>query len=198
MFPNILNLSKRLPLVLASSSPRRHQMLAEIGCQFTVITHEVDETRQPEELPLLCASRLAKEKALAVDVTGRTIVLGCDTVVVIDRIVLGKPRSKDEAFSMLSMLSGNRHEVCTALALVQDGEIVKSGYDVTAVYFNEVPTDQIREYIAGGEPMDKAGAYGIQGMGAFLVDRIEGSLDTVIGLPRKLLDEMAADLLRNP
>jgi septum formation protein len=185
-------------LVLASGSPRRHQLLAEIGCQFTIQTHEVDETRRPDEPPFAFAVRLAKEKAIAVEAVSGAYVLGCDTIVVIDGKVLGKPRSGDEALEMLRTLSGNRHEVCTAMAFATEGQIVSSGYDVTGVYFNRVTDQQIRDYVAAGEPMDKAGAYGIQGMGGFLVDRIEGNLDTVVGLPRDLLDQLAAALLRKP
>jgi septum formation protein len=198
MYPNIRDLSLRFPLVLASGSPRRRQLLDEIGCRFTISTHEIDETQQREELPFAFALRLAKEKALAVASDTGSYVLGCDTIVVIEGTVLGKPRSEDEAFAMLKTLSGNHHEVCTAIAFAGDGRIVESGYDVTGVYFHRVTDRQIRDYVAAGEPMDKAGAYGIQGMGGFLVDRIEGNLDTVIGLPRDLLDQLAAALLRKP
>ena len=197
MFPNIRDLSNRVPLVLASGSPRRQQLMEEIGCRFVVQTHEIEELRRPDESPFPFALRLAEDKALAIADKSGAIILGCDTIVVIDDIVLGKPRSRDEAFSMLSMLSGQRHQVCTALAFVREGRVICSDYDVTTVYFHRVSTDQIWEYIANGEPMDKAGAYGIQGMGGFLVDRIEGNLDTVVGLPRHLLEHMAAEILRN-
>lgn len=197
MFPSIRELSHRFPLILASGSPRRHQFMEEIGCHFMVQTHEIEETRRRDESPLPFALRMAEDKALAIDDKTSSIILGCDTIVVVGPIVLGKPRSRDEAFSMLSMLSGQHHEVCTALAFVREGRVLCSDYDVTTVFFNRVSSDQIWEYIANGEPMDKAGAYGIQGMGGFLVDRIEGNLDTVVGLPRYLLDHMAAEILRN-
>ncbi len=197
MFPNIRELSHRFVLTLASGSPRRLQFMEEIGCRFVVQTHEIEESRRPGESPFPFALRLAEEKALAIEDKSSAIILGCDTIVVVGDIVLGKPRSRDEAFSMLSMLSGQHHRVCTALAFVREGRVICSDYDVTTVYFHWVSSDQIWQYIANGEPMDKAGAYGIQGMGGFLVDRIEGNLDTVIGLPRHLLDDMAAEILRN-
>jgi len=196
MYPNILELSRRFPLALASGSPRRQQLLREIGCQFSIETHDIDETRRPGEPASDFARRLAEEKALAVRVSGAAMALGFDTVVVLSDTVLGKPTDADDAFRMLSMLSGQKHIVCTAVAFAQSGQILASDYDVTSVYFRPVSPEQLRHYVAAGEPMDKAGAYGIQGMGGFLVDRIEGNLDTVIGLPRGLMDRMAAGLLR--
>jgi len=151
------------------------------------------------ETPLDFARRLAEQKALAVsrEVGGTAVVLGCDTVVILDNQILQKPEDERQAFQTLSRLSNREHIVCTALALVSETEIAASGHELTRVLFNRVSAEQINEYIATGEPMDKAGAYGIQGMGAFLVDRIEGNLDNVIGLPRKLLDELAGDVLRS-
>jgi len=195
MYSNIRELSLRVPIILASGSPRRRQLLLETGSHFTVETHEVDETRRVGEPPYQYAVRLAEEKALAIESSTVSVVMGFDTIVVVDDLVLGKPESPDQAFEMLHQLSGRRHEVCTAVAIARNGFIISSQFDVTGVYFHEVSDRQIREYIEGGEPMDKAGSYGIQGMGGFLVDRIEGNLDTVVGLPRDLLDRMAASLL---
>jgi septum formation protein len=195
MFHHIRDLSLRVPLVLASGSPRRQQLLSETGSRFTIETHDVDETRRANEPAFQFAVRLAEEKALAVETSRQTVVLGFDTIVVVDDLVLGKPGSKDQAFEMLRLLSGRRHEVCTAVAMARTGRIFLSQFDVTCVYFHAVTDSQIRDYIEGGEPMDKAGSYGIQGMGGFLVDRIEGNIDTVVGLPRDLLDRMAATLL---
>ncbi len=195
MFNHIRDLSFRIPLILASGSPRRRQLLSETGSRFTIETHDVDETRRTNEPALQYAVRLAEEKALAVETLRETVVLGFDTIVIVDDLVLGKPDSKDHAFTMLKLLSERRHEVCTAVAMTRNGQVLSSQYDVTKVYFHAVTDNQISDYIEGGEPMDKAGSYGIQGMGAFLVDRIEGNLDTVVGLPRDLLDRMAAALL---
>ncbi len=137
---------------------------------------------------------MARDKArlVAGKVNKRHIVLGCDTVVATGDKILQKPRDAADAFAILSSLVGHRHTVCTALALAEGGGLKASGYELTEVYFNPATPEQIRDYIETGEPMDKAGAYGIQGMGAFLVDRIEGNLDNVIGLPRMLLDRLAA------
>lgn len=195
MFHHIRDLSFRVPLILASGSPRRQQLLTETGSRFTIETHDVDETRRVDEPAFKYAVRLAEEKALAVVTSREAVVLGFDTIVVVDDLVLGKPDSKDRAMEMLRILSGRSHEVCTAVALARDNRIVSSQFDVTRVYFHAVSDSQIRDYIEGGEPVDKAGSYGIQGMGGFLVDRIEGNLDTVVGLPRDLLDRMAASLL---
>ncbi len=195
MYSNIVALSRRFPLILASGSPRRRTLLSEIGCDFRIENHEVDEAIRMGELPYTYAVRLAKEKALAVVTSGDQVVFGFDTIVVINGQVLGKPSSEAEARGMLSRLSGNKHVVCTAVALAQQNKISVSGHDLTTVKFKKVTADQIAEYVQNGEPMDKAGAYGIQGMGAFLVDSIEGNLDTVIGLPRNLLDQFCAALL---
>jgi septum formation protein len=195
MHRHILELSRRIPLILASGSPRRQALLSEIGCRFRIETHDVDETLRDDEPPFAYALRLAKEKALAVKSPGNSIVFGFDTIVVVDDIVLGKPDSAEQAYAMLRLLSGRRHEVCTAIAIVSASNILSADYDVTAVFFKPVTDDQIRDYVEKGEPMDKAGAYGIQGMGGFLVDTTEGNLDTVIGLPRQLLDRMCAALL---
>ena len=109
--------------------------------------------------------------------------------------VLGKPADEQDAVRILSQLANKRHIVCTALAICGKQGMLSSGYEVTEVFFNNVAPDQIREYVASGEPMDKAGAYGIQGMGAFLVDTIKGNLDTVIGFPRVLLDDLSRQIL---
>jgi septum formation protein len=195
--PHLSDLAARFELILGSGSPRRVRLLAETGVPYRQVIPQVDETAQPGEPPLDYAVRLARSKAEAVSQRlGRnSVVLGCDTIVILDDAILEKPVDEPDAFRILSLLSGQRHRVCTSAALAHSGATLVSGCDVTDVYFNEVTPEQILEYIATGEPMDKAGAYGIQGQGGFLVDRIEGSLDTVIGLPRKLLDELAANAL---
>jgi septum formation protein len=122
------------------------------------------------------------------------VVLGCDTIVVLDDEVLGKPRSPEEAVRMLTRLSGRRHIVCSAVALgIAEGEIF-DGYELTEVYFRPIDERDIRDYVATGEPLDKAGAYGIQDRGVFLVDRVVGNIDNVIGLPLTLVDELAGKL----
>jgi len=196
MYPGILELSRRYKLVLASGSPRRQQLLKEIGCSFTIETHDVDEIQRPGEKPYEFARRLAEEKARSVEGDRDAIALGFDTIVIVDETVLGKPVDTKDALRMLTMLVGRRHVVCTAVAFAQSGILLASDFDVTTVYFHPVAPERLEAYIAAGEPMDKAGSYGIQGMGGFLVDRIEGNLDTVVGLPRGLMDRLAAEILR--
>jgi septum formation protein len=192
-FDCIKELARKHQLVLGSRSPRRVKLLTEMGIAFEQMVSTVDEQLQAAEDPFAYAERLAREKALWVSerCDPKSIVLGCDTVVVLNGSIMDKPSSEQEAFETLKTLSGNTHTVATALALVRAEWVLAKGHEKTTVVFNEVTEVQIRDYIQTGEPMDKAGAYGIQGMGGFLVDRIEGNLDNVIGLPRNLLDRLA-------
>jgi len=194
---SLLQLANRYQLVLGSGSPRRVQLLGDMGVKFTQIIPDIDETPAPSEPPLEYAVRLAEEKAMWVarNIESNQIVLGSDTVVVLDDKVLGKPEDKADALRILATLSGKQHVVSTALALANNQTVLASGFESTKVLFNEVTEAQIKAYIESGEPMDKAGAYGIQGMGAFLVDRIEGNLDNVVGLPGALLESLAARIL---
>jgi septum formation protein len=173
------------------------QLLAESDIRFRQVIPDLEEAIQPGEQPYVYARRLAEDKALAVaaKVGDDSLVIGCDTIVVLDELVLEKPKDEADARRILSLLSGHKHVVCSALAIAQGRNVLASGYDLTNVYFNTLSTEAIARYIASGEPMDKAGAYGIQGMGAFLVDRIEGNLDTVVGLPRMLLEDLAGKVL---
>ncbi|MDX9857197.1 MAG: Maf family protein [candidate division Zixibacteria bacterium] len=196
-YRHLRELAHSHPLVLASGSPRRFDLLTELGIPFQRIVPDLEEVRDPGEPPFDYAVRLAEDKALMVGrgLLPSAIALGCDTVVVLGDSILEKPANANEAFGCLRTLSGKQHVVCTALAFVQEERLLVSAYDTTKVFFNEITDRQIEEYIGTGEPMDKAGAYGIQGMGSFLVDRIDGNLDTVIGLPRNLLDSLARDVL---
>jgi septum formation protein len=196
-YKDLHQLAKQHHLVLGSGSPRRARLLEELGIRFRKIIPQIAETSLPGEKPCACALRLAEEKAESVvsQLNDHEIVLAGDTIVVRDDVILGKPNNEQEAFETLSRLAGKTHYVCTALALAERTGLLCSGTEQTEVRFNAVTPDQIREYIASGEPMDKAGAYGIQGMGAFLVDSIEGNLDNVIGLPRTLLDRLARGVL---
>ncbi|MFH1741541.1 MAG: Maf family protein [bacterium] len=194
----IIALARNRRLVLGSRSPRRVQLLTELGVVFRQAISEIDETQQLGEDPFRYAVRLAEYKALDVArlCNPDEIVIGGDTVVVLEGIILGKPSNRDEAVRTLLRLSGKRHTVCTALALANNTGVLCSGAESTEVYFNRVTNEQVEKYVDTGEPMDKAGAYGIQGMGAFLVDRIEGNLDNVVGLPRALLDSLAREAHR--
>jgi septum formation protein len=182
------------PLILASSSPRRRQLLELIGLAFAVVPAEVDETPFAGEDPSTYASRAARDKALEVAAKhpGR-LVLGADTVVEVDREILGKPASADDAASMLRRLSGRSHLVHTALALVVDGRSHEVA-DSTRVEFVQLTDELIRWYVATGEPADKAGAYAIQGLGGLLVSRVDGSPHTVVGLPLHRMPELFAAL----
>ncbi len=196
-YSHIRQLAHRRKLVLGSRSPRRVALLKDLGIAFKQIIPSLEEQRREGEPAFQFARRLAKDKALSVAAKTNAghLVIGCDTIVVLDDNILQKPRDESEAFEILTTLAGRTHVVCTALALAERGRLVAADYELTNVCFNPVTAQQISGYIATGEPMDKAGAYGIQGMGAFLVDRIDGNLDNVIGLPRTLLDSLAEEVI---
>lgn len=182
------------PLVLASSSPRRRELLQQIGVEFDVRVCPVDETPLPAEDPQAYVRRLAIIKAQAsVLADDQRPVLGADTTVVCDGQILGKPENLADAQRILGMLSGRRHQVLTAIALVH-GTSVLSEVVSTDVLFRTISPAEIAQYWASGEPCDKAGAYGIQGKGAVFVSRIEGSYSAVVGLP---LAETAALLTKS-
>jgi len=184
------------PIVLASSSPRRRRLLRELGVGFSVRVPDVDERPLPGELPGPHVRRLALAKARAVarelaPGCGVRWVIGADTVVVLDGKILGKPRDPKDAAGMLAQLSGRTHEVLTGVALVPTG----GGRGRTAVVCSRVEMKlldeaTIRRYVAGGEPLDKAGAYAVQGRGRHLVARVSGSLTNVIGLPLERLGQL--------
>ena len=169
-------------VVLASQSPRRRQLLELAGIAHEVRPADVDESLVVGELPEHYVERLAREKAavIASNENG-ALVIGADTTVVIDNIVLGKPLDVGDAERMLRMLSGRSHTVMTAVAASYDGKIV-SGVEVVDVTFRPLDDEEIRQYVSTGEPMDKAGAYGIQGYGATIVRRIDGDYFAVMGL----------------
>lgn len=180
--------NRGVPLVLASGSPRRAEILRILGLEFSVQPTGVDESILKGESPAGHVLRLAEEKARAVSAgRGEALVLGGDTVVVLDGRLLGKPGSESEAVSMLLELQGREHEVLTGLALAVPGGEVFSGVQGTRVTFREFGSETARAYVATGEPMDKAGAYGIQGAGAALVAGLDGDYFNVVGLPVPLL-----------
>jgi septum formation protein len=181
-------------VVLASSSPRRRQLLDLIGIAHVVRPAHIDETMRPREAPRRHAERLAREKATAVATRDpELITIGADTVVVINRKVLGKPGDDAEAMHMLSQLSGREHTVITAVA-VSRGKKLRSAIEEVRVKFRRLREDEIEAYVTTGEPMDKAGAYGIQGYGATIVERIEGDYFAVMGLPLVRLITLMRDL----
>ena len=174
-------------LVLASQSPRRRDLLHLIRLDHEVRPAHVDETQRPGEMPRVYAERLAREKAQTVAQERRdAAVIGADTIVVVDGEVLGKPRDAEDAAAMLRRLSGRAHIVDTAVAVAR-GARIASGVEEVEVVFRPLNEQQIARYIETGEPMDKAGAYGIQGYGATIVERIDGDFFAVMGLPLGLL-----------
>jgi septum formation protein len=215
-------------LVLASASPRRQELLRNAGIPFVVQPADIDETRRTGEVPRECAERLAREKALAVwrmrakaappqAAQPQDVVLGADTIVVVDETILGKPADAKDAIRMLRLLSGRVHRVITGVCVVgpvdsgqspvasKIGPLNVSGRihedsaadrspltasETTLVTMNELSDEEIREYVATGEPMDKAGAYAIQGMASRWIPRIEGDYSNVVGLPVALVYQM--------
>ena len=171
------------PIVLASQSPRRAELIARLGLDFDVQPADIDESYRPGETPPAHAERLAREKAETIARTHpHALVVGSDTIVVIDGDVLGKPKSREHAVEMLMRLSGRDHEVCTGVAVAMDGR-VESGLERVRVRFRRLDRRACDEYVATGEPMDKAGAYGIQGFGSAIVESIDGDYFAVMGLP---------------
>lgn len=170
-------------LVLASRSPRRRQLLEMLGIPIVVAHADVQEIPLPRETPSAYARRLARDKARAVP---GALVLGADTIVVLDDEILEKPGDPVHALEMLRRLQGRWHEVITSVCLIADGKTYEA-QDRTSVEFRAATDEMLRAYIATGEPLDKAGAYGIQGYGAALVERIEGDFFGVMGLPVRLV-----------
>ena len=171
-------------MILASASPRRKEILENFGFSFKTIVKNIDETSdktRAEEKILEIAEK--KARAATIDFPDENVV-GADTVVVVDGKILGKPKNKEDAFSMLKSLSGRSHEVITAFSFINiNKNISYSDYEITKVYFKNLTDDEINWYINTKEPMDKAGAYGIQGKGAFFVEKIEGDFFSVMGFP---------------
>ncbi len=177
------------PLVLASSSPRRKQLLEMLGIPIRVISPDVAEERRPVETAIDYVERLAREKAL--NVPG-ALVLGADTTVIVRDQMLEKPKDTADALEMLRKLQGRTHQVITSVALVADGTLHQAT-DITNVTFRRADDAMLEAYVATGEPMDKAGAYGIQGYGAALVERIDGDFFSVMGLPLRLVLNLLQD-----
>jgi len=182
-------------LILASASPRRRELLTQAGYLFEVQASSVDESRRSGEDAIRFATRLAREKAQQVFAQRQssaqpTLVLGADTVVVCDEEILGKPADAADATRMLRLLSGRTHRVVTGVAVVGGAQAVEVGAEVTQVTVRTLSPQEIAEYVAGGEPMDKAGAYAIQGYAARWIPRISGCYFNVVGLPLALVESL--------
>lgn len=170
-------------LILASGSPRRRQLLEMLGIEVAIQPPHIPEIREPHELPQPYVERLAREKAASVS---GDLVLAADTTVVVEGEILEKPADPDDALRMLRRLQGRTHQVITAIALKTSGGTL-TATDITAVTFRAADDAFLAAYVATGEPMDKAGAYGIQGYGAALVEGIQGDFFSVMGLPVRLV-----------
>jgi septum formation protein len=175
-------------LILASRSPRRAELLTRLGLTFELRVPEVDESLLPSEPPAAAADRLARLKAEAATEEG-ALSVGCDTLVVHRGDILGKPKTTAEAVEMVCRLQGDEHRVYTGVALARPGR-TESAVEATRVWFRPLDARECEEYVATHEPMDKAGAYGIQGFGAAVVERIEGDYFNVMGLPIQRLLEL--------
>ena len=191
-----IEVPKALKVVLASASPRRKELCTLAGLAFSVQVADCDESFPQNTPPLLAVELLAKRKGYAVakNLPKDTLVIASDTLVELDGKPLGKPENEAHALKMLSALSGKAHFVRTGVAVYYGGRVL-SGADSTAVYFYSVKEQDLLAYIQTGEPADKAGAYAIQGKGSFLVEKIEGNYDTVVGLCTKELANLISRIL---
>lgn len=184
---------KKHRLVLASSSPRRHELFKMLGLSFSARVSDVEEPIL-DCSPASQAEENAKNKALAAsDGDSSEIIVAADTIVVLEGKILGKPKDKTEAFDFLSALEGKRHDVITGLC-IQKGDAIRTVHEISGVYFAEMNEGEIKDYIATDEPMDKAGAYGIQGFGSQFVRRIEGCYFNVMGFPIHLFYKTLKDM----
>jgi septum formation protein len=185
-------------IVLASASPRRAEILRGIDWPFETLAVNIDESRRAGEAAAGYVERLAQEKAEAARISKPAqLVLGADTIVVVDGEILGKPRDADDARRMLRLLNGRWHQVLTGIALLHGSEAPRAivAHEVTQVKFAEMAAPEIDWYVSTVEPMDKAGAYAIQGFGARFIERIEGDYYNVVGLPVRLLYQLVQQLL---
>jgi len=204
--PNLRRLSDEIDIILGSGSPRRKDLLQQAGIPFRIVTVDVAEIVLDNEPSAEAAKRLASLKADAVaelsdnkDEKKPLLIIAADTIVWSEGACLGKPQDADEALRMLQSLRGRTHQVFTGVAMTlrhsQNPSVSISDVAVTKVTFKNVSDEELRRYIATGDPLDKAGAYGAQELGGFLVDHIDGELDTVIGFPLALVDELAGAIL---
>ena len=185
-----------MDIILASQSPRRKELLGQMGLRgFKITSPEVDETVEEHMPPAQVVEELSRRKALAVagHADPDDLIIAADTVVALEGAVLGKPADQRDAFAMLTALSGNRHYVYTGLTVIQGDQVVTQ-HECTTVTFRELEPEEISHYIATGEPMDKAGAYGIQGYGALFIEGISGDYYNVMGLPVCRLGQILGQL----
>lgn len=186
-----------MELILASQSPRRRELLGLFRLPFVIRVADIDETMNPEIPPYDEVARVSREKALAVSRQVDDVVIAADTIVVCEGKVLGKPHTPQEAAQMLRLLSGRDHQVMTGMTVVR-GQQIRSCTEVTDIHFRQLSEKEIAAYVATGEPMDKAGAYGIQGGAALFAEKMVGDYYNVMGLPvcklHRMLSELAPEL----
>ena len=184
-----------MKIVLASQSPRRKELLGRMGLEFVTQASKIDESAFDGLAARELVATLSREKAqwIARQLDGETLVIGADTVVVRDGAALGKPKDAEDAVAMLLSLSGRDHQVCTGVTVCR-GDRVLTQVEETQVTFRDLTETEVRQYVSTGEPMDKAGAYGIQGLGGLLVEGIRGDYSTVVGLPVCRLGPMLKDV----
>ena len=189
-----------MQIILASQSPRRRELLALLRVPFTVKVADIDETMDPSQAAYDEVARLSYEKAVAVEREKDDIVIAADTIVVCDGAVLGKPKDEAQAKQMLAMLSGRAHQVMTGMTVLRGNRAITST-TVTDIHFRELSEKEIEDYVATGEPMDKAGSYGIQGGAALFAEKMHGDYYNVMGLPVcrlwQMLREIAPDLMED-
>ena len=183
-----------MKIVLASQSPRRKELLGRMGLEFVTQASKIDESAFDGLEARELVATLSREKAqwIARQLDGETLVIGADTVVVRDGTALGKPKDAEDAVAMLLSLSGRDHQVCTGVTVCR-GDRVLTQVEETQVTFRDLTETEVRQYVSTGEPMDKAGAYGIQGLGGLLVEGIRGDYSNVVGLPVCRLGQMLKD-----
>ena len=179
-------------VILASQSPRRRELLGLFRIPFTVRAADIDETMDPALPAEQEVARVSRAKAMATPAKAEDVVIAADTIVVCNGKTLGKPKSKEQALEMLTMLSGRDHQVMTGLT-VRKGDTCRTVTEITHLHFRELSRREILDYVATGEPMDKAGAYGIQGGAALFVERLDGDYYNVMGLPVCRLWQMLAE-----
>lgn len=189
-----------MQLILASQSPRRKELLGLFQIPFVVRAADIDETMDPGKPPYDEVARVSRAKAEATQRSADDVVIAADTIVVCENTVLGKPHSEEEAVKMLSLLSGRDHQVMTGMTVLR-GDTVKTVTEVTDIHFRPMTRKEIARYVASGEPMDKAGAYGIQGGAALFAEKMVGDYYNVMGLPvcrlGQLLREIAPELMED-
>ena len=169
-------------MILASASPRRKELLSMLGIPFVIETADIDETMNPALPAAQEAARVSRRKALAVSRNPDDVVIAADTIVVCDNQILGKPKDRDHAIQMLHLLSGRDHQVMTGCTILH-GEQAESFTEITDLHFRPLSDREIIKYVESGEPMDKAGAYGIQGGAALFCEKLSGDYYNVVGLP---------------